>query len=239
MSFNPPSDIPYKKYNFPNFRETPISLKQSDTGFGVSNFRVSASDGPNAINQSKDPSLQRLSSTSELNFVADQPFARSEKFLFRDKFRDHGITECMSTPDDHVFREVLGNTVSSNPLTELFLSQKNLDHVIRLACKLVYVYSNNSYKITPESQNKSELLTVLRSIYFQVQTDPYSPNLEIEVCRLNRAVLDWVVPRMLVNIQSHLGYVRDASTRRLTMPRAQSTSVVGTKTNKFYGGRFM
>jgi len=164
--------------------------------------------------------------------MTTQPFARSEQFLFSDKYSDYPMYYKGVTPDDYVFREIINKTISRNPLTELFFSRKNVEHVTKLACQLIKLFCHQ-YEITPEYQNQNEMLTVFRSMYLQVPTDPYN-ELPDQLCKLNQAVLDWVVPRMICQIQQHLAYSRDQSIQPLTIPRFQNVSITGTKTNKYF-----
>ena len=228
----PPKTVPYVDYKYPNYEALSKTRQfdQPESGFGFSNNRISSDE--NAPDRIHLPKHQHYDRSQIYNPESLQPFSRSEQFLFRDKYGDYNLMEQVDAPNGYVYREMIEKTISNNPLTELFFSERNVNHVMRLACRLIRLFCDQ-YKISPQSQSKAELLTVFRSVYLQTPTDPYG-DLEKELCTLNRAVLDWMVPRMIVNIQQYLGYVRDQSTRRMTIPRAQHTGMVGTKTNKFF-----
>ena len=227
----PPRTVPYAEYQYPNWYERlKGDFQQTDDGFGFSNFRQS-NQTPNTLNESLPPFYQTTTEQMPLNPEATQELMRSETRLFRDKYGDYPLYH-EDDNDGYQYDNVVNTTIGTNPTMQLFFSHRNVDHVLRLICRLIRQFCPE-YKITPESQNKAELLTIFRSMYFQVPTNPYGTPEEQEkqLCRLNRAVLDWTVPRMLVNIQSYLGYVRDQSTRRQTIERPQNVNVAGTRTN--------
>ena len=232
LNNQPPKTVPYLDYQYPNYgTEKTKSFKQPDTGFGFSNFRLSL-DNTDALNQSALPKHQHYDRVQLDNPETTQPFSRSEQYLFREKYSDYYTMEQIDAPYGYVHREVIKSIISNNPLSELFFSEKNLDHVLKMSCRLVSLFCEQ-YKISPEFQSRNDMLIIFRSMFLQVPTNPYG-DLEQELCRLNRAVLDWVVPRLIVNIQQYLGYMRDHSTRLVTIPRPQNVNIEGTKANKFF-----
>lgn len=209
---------------YPDYRKANIDIKQSETGLGFSKFAINNTCGI-------APVVPRRVNLDPYNTM---PFSRSEQYLFKDKYADYKLSAAQKEPNGYIYREAIDKTLNNTPLSDLFFSKKNLDHLIDLACQTVTVASQGLYKISPESQNRTELLTVCRSMYLQLPTNPYAEDLRAELCKLNRAVLDWVVPKMLTNVQQYLGYVRDASHTLITIPRSQNVNVTGTKTDKFY-----
>lgn len=227
----PPSTVPYTDYKYPNYNHQAKNITiQPDSGFGFSNIRLNL-DRPDTINNSLIS--ERLSGDSlPFNQNQMQDVIRSNGMLFREKYSDYQMTPETNNTNGHIYDEVITKTIARTPLSDLFFSDKNLKHIIKVACKLIRIFDSR-YDIIPESQNKNELLIVCRSIFLQTPMNPYE-NLEQELCRLNQGVLDWIVPRMLVNIQQSLGYVRDKSSQPITIPRPQNVSIEGTKTNKFF-----
>ena len=225
----PPHTVPYSEYNFPNWKDRmKDNFQQHESGFGFSNFRQNHRL-PTTANSNQI--FGRNSQTMPDNIEGLIEVERSETRLFTSRYGDYQLYEECATGNDNnqAYDDVINRTITTNPLMRLFFSKTNIDHVLRLICKLIREICHG-YKITPEAQNKNELLTIFRSMYLQVPTDPYN-NLEEGLVKLNRAVIDWAVPRMVVNIQSYLGYIRDASTRRMTIDRPANVSIAGTKTN--------
>jgi hypothetical protein len=234
----PPRTVPYPNYQYPNYGEKKkLGFNQPNSGFGFSNFRLNLGDSATPLNKMYLPKYQHYDNSQVNNPEATMPFSRSEQFLFREKYGDYYMMEQTDAPEDYVHSEVIDKTINSNPLSQLFFSERNVNHVLKLTCRMIRLFCEQ-YRISPEFQNKNELLTVFRSMYLQVPTNPYG-DLEQELCRLNRAVLDWVVPRMIVNIQQYLGYMRDQSTRLFTIPRPQNTNIEGTKANKFFSSMML
>jgi len=229
----PPRTVPYDEYHFPNWYETLKSgnFDQNNDGFGFSNFRRSNRE-PTTLNESQLPSGHVDPDRMESNPEATIEVQRSEAKLFGTKYGDYQLFDdyyqC-DTSDNYAYDQIVNREIAPNPLMKLFFSKRNVDHVIKLICKLVCQFCPQ-YKLTPEAQNKNELLAVFTTLYQEVPTNPYG-DLEEELCRLNRAALDFMVPRTIVNIQSYLGYVRDHSTRRTTIPRPENVSLAGTRTN--------
>lgn len=158
---------------------------------------------------------------------------RHNGLLFRDKYQDYQISETNILETNKIYQDIISKTIANNNLSRVFFSEKNVNHLISLICKLIKIYSNGSYNISEKSQNVTELLIVMRSMYLQIPVDYYSSDVKTELCKLNRATIDWLVPRMIVNIQQYLGYMRDQSSSLYTIPRFQNVNITGTKTNKF------
>lgn len=231
----PPKTVPYSQYKFPNWENNRGQFRQTEDGFGFSNFRLNCRE-PNTINESLPPRLRVDPDTQPNNPWTTQELQRSESFLFRDKYEDYGLyadyRETENENDDYNYDNVINKTINTNPLMQLFFSRQNIEHLLKVICRLVEEFCPK-YKITPKAQNKTELLTVMRSMYFQIPTNP-NGDLKEELGRLNRGVVDWIVPQTIVNIQSYLGYVRDQSTRRITIPRPENVSNAGTRTNVMF-----
>lgn len=229
----PPKTVPYPNYQYPNYeKKKQMGFNQPGSGFGFSNFRLNLGDSATPLNKMYVPKHQHHDNSMVNNPEATLPFERSEQYLFRDKYSDYYMMEQPDAPNGYIHNEIIDKTINNNPLSELFFSERNVAHVVTLTCQLIALFCDQ-YQVSPKFQNKNEMLTVFRSMYLQVPTNPYG-DLEQELCKLNRAVLDWTVPRMIVNIQQYLGYMRDQSTRLFTIPRPQNVNIEGTKANKFF-----
>lgn len=197
---------------------------QTDDGFGLSNFRRTYHDDANI----KVPSHFEIE-----NQIMNLQDNRHNGLLFHDKYQDYQMSEKNILESNTLYQDIISKTIANNPLSHLFFSEKNINHILTLICQLIRIYSDGKYNISEKSQNITELLTVMRSMYLQVPVNYYSDNIKTELCKLNRATIDWVVPRMIVNIQQYLGYMRDQSSSLYTIPRFQNVNITGTKTNKF------
>ncbi len=116
------------------------------------------------------------------------------------------------------------HSVSKNDVNSVFFSKENIDalqHGIR------YSVFRETKKIIG-NQNETELMVIMRSVYLQ-----YAKNLPNDIIpqirELNSRVLDYVVPKISVELNQYQTYIRDASGLPMPMDRGENTSVTGTK----------
>lgn len=210
---------------------------QPNTGFGVSNFRVDESL-PETINRTTtDFQLENVHQYT--NPIAGFEYNRHANFLFREHYGDYKMIDQQPVPDDYIYLDIIKNFQERNPLMDFFFSKKNLDHIQHLIIKMVKHQSSGEYEISRQSDG--ELLTVMRSIYISTPNNPYTQGVEFkaEICKLNKNVLDWVVPHLLVNIQQYLGYVRDQGNTVYPQARPEFMSSAGTRINKGFDVSFI
>lgn len=123
------------------------------------------------------------------------------------------------------FKEAgIEHSVSQNDVNSLFFSQNNVDalqHGIR------YKVFNKISKVI-DNQSERELRVIMRSTYLQ-----YSKNLQSNIVEqvrdLNSKVLDYIVPKIIVEVKQYDTYIRDASSLPVPMDRGTNTSTTGTK----------
>lgn len=134
-----------------------------------------------------------------------------------------------------LFKNLYGET----PLTFLFFSEDNIRNIQNLTKMLVYKQMN--YVIS--DQNVTDLQIILRSIFLSYSEHPklidetmseeeiqfLKKQYTNEIARLNQLVLSTIVPKVCSQIQAYLDYLNDSSSGLRTIPRAQSTSIAGTK----------
>ncbi|QOI90208.1 hypothetical protein QKU58_gp123 [Pyramimonas orientalis virus] len=122
---------------------------------------------------------------------------------------------------------------TDNPISELFFSKHNisiLQNGIRYS-----VFKRTSDKSIIGEQSENELLIVMRSLYLQYcKHKPY--NIIEQVKELNEKVLDFAVPRILVELNQYENYKKDASSLPIPLEHAQNVSSTGT--NILYNKEF-
>jgi len=223
----------------PDYRNNPLleHFAQSDNGFGISNFRVEQTL-PNTINRTSTD-FQFEDVHQYTNPIAAYEYHRHANFLFREHYGDYRLIDQEKVPDDYIYWDIIKTFQERNPLMDFFFSKKNLDHVQNLIIKMVRHQSGGEYQISRQSD--SELLTVMRSIYISTPTNPFTQGLEFkgEICKLNKNVLDWVVPHLLVNIQQYLGYVRDQGNTVYPPAQPEFMSSAGTRINRGFDITFI
>lgn len=223
----------------PDYRNNPLieQFSQSGNGFGISNFRIEQTL-PESINRtSTDFQLEDV--LQYTNPISEFQYQRHCNFLFKEHYNDYKIVDEGKVPDDYIYLDLIKTLQERNPLMDFFFSKKNLDHLNRLSMKMVEHQSSGQYKISP--QNEMELLTIMRSIYIQTPTNPFTDgvNFKEEICKLNKNVLDWVVPHLLVNIQQYLGYVRDQGNNTQPLAQPQFMSSAGLRTTRGFDFNFI
>lgn len=149
----------------------------------------------------------------------------------------------------HMFKNIYGDT----PLTFLYFSGKNVENVQKLL--RLRVFKETEYVIDDQSQN--ELLTIMRSVFLEhsshpplIHQDMKKDQVEIllkkytnEVDRLNRLVVELVVPKLIGQLKQYFGYLKDASSQPMPLSQPVNESTAGKKAYKsvtqvLFGGNF-
>ena len=157
--------------------------------------------------------------------------ARDQRHFFEKNYQDYDLYEKGPTGNMNIERDLLKGFQEAEPVSIMFFSERNIEHLKKLICKMVTQQSNGLYKISPESQSRSSLLIIMRSIYL-TNAKQLPDNVPGQVGELNYAVALDLVPRVLKNIQQQLSYMRDQSSQPLTMERPPSLSSAGTRTQR-------
>lgn len=123
-------------------------------------------------------------------------------------------------------KEALRGELVSNPLSDVFFSDVNFNALHGAIRYRVYIDSNKTHKISRQSD--TELQIIMRSTYYQ-----YAKNLSFDITGqvkvLNKKVLDFVVPRIIQEINQYYQYKKDASSLPVPLQRSESVSNAGNK----------
>lgn len=162
------------------------------------------------------------------------------------------------TPDDKQIsgsntRFLFKNLYGETPLTFLFFSDKNIKNIQNLIKLNVY----KQIKYTIDDQSNNELMIIMRSIFIEYSLHPPLITEEMndnerqllfkkytnEVDRLNKIVLQEILPKVVSQIQQYVDYLRDASQQPYYMDKPVNESVKGQKqyrsiTQVLSGGKF-
>jgi hypothetical protein len=153
---------------------------------------------------------------------------RSRENLFSHRYTDYtNITN--QTDSSHTSAEILTSTTERNPVSDMFFSERNINHLKVLLAKMLR--EKNGYNITPESQSNNDLIVVMRGVYLS-----HSKNLPVgipeQVIELNYITITDIYPRMVSNIKHYLSYIRESGSQPLPLEVPQYISRAGTKTNR-------
>jgi len=113
-----------------------------------------------------------------------------------------------------------------NCVNDLFFSQTNIDALQTGMKNLVATKTNGEHIIGNQSEN--ELMIIMRGIYLEYGQNLLT-NVVEQVRDLNRKVLDFSVPRILVDLEQYEQYVKDASQVHIPMERSTNVSNKGNK----------
>ncbi len=113
------------------------------------------------------------------------------------------------------YREALTGTWEHNPLEKAFFSSENIGILQNAMKGNVYRLSGNRY-ILP-NQNIDHLKIVMRGMYLQY-AEHYIENIRGQIERLNKLVLDYVVPNLYNEAIAYEKYCRDQSTLVTPLP---------------------
>lgn len=128
--------------------------------------------------------------------------------------------------DDTFAFEALRGEIYHTPVSDLFFSGKNIEALqqgIRYS-----VYTSSGKRHTIGRQSDIDLILVMKGIFLEhAQHAPI--NTLSQVKSLNARVLDYVVPRVLTEIDTYLKYRRDVSTLPVPLERAPLMTKKGTR----------
>lgn len=118
------------------------------------------------------------------------------------------------------------NIHTENPVSELFFSKHNISVLQNGIRYSVYIKTNNLSVIG--NQSEFELMIIMRSIYLQ-----YCKHKQYDIVgqvkELNSKVLDYAVPKILVELNQYINYKRDASTLPMPLEHSKNVSQSGTR----------
>jgi hypothetical protein len=226
-----------RNFDYHNNHNVTDTISQPADGFGFSNLRTETSLPVTISRTTTDYQLENIHQYT--NPIEEYDARRHSNFLFTEHYGDYRMIDQQKVPDDYVYWDIIKTFQERNPLMDFFFSKKNLDHIQKLVIAMVKHQSGGLYEISRQSDN--ELLTVMRSIYIKTPTNPYSDAAAFkrDICTLNKNVLDWVVPHVLVNVQQYLGYVRDQGNNPRPIDRPEFMSNAGNRINHGFDATFV
>lgn len=218
-----------------------LENKENKTVFHPSIFEISSNDKPldNRTLQSITKERgQRLTSETVEQMISPGSF----NFTIDDKKVSGSNTR-------YLFKNLYGET----PLTFLFFSDKNIQNIQNILRYNVYKQT----KYTIDNQSTNELMIIMRSMFLEYSAHPklldesmsddekreLLKKYTIEVARLNKIVIDAILPKVISQIQQYVDYLRDSSKQPYYMDKPKNESVQGMKqyrsaTQVLLGGNF-
>jgi hypothetical protein len=133
-----------------------------------------------------------------------------------------------TAPDAGASSDLVRGNWEETPLSKAFFSPANMKSIQNSIRREVYEKSGPKQWVI-EEQDIDEIKIVMRSLYLQyAQNRP--DGIQQQVIDLNRTVLDWIVPRVLSEVQYYFYYLKDISHLPVPIERPVHLSEAGTKT---------
>ena len=133
-----------------------------------------------------------------------------------------------SAPDAGASKDLMRGNWEETPVSRAFFSPDNMILLQNAIRRDVYNKSGPKQWLR-EAQDIDELKIVMRSLYLQyAQNRP--DGVAQQVTDLNRTVLDWIVPKVLSEVQYYFYYLNDISHLPVPIERPMLLSQAGTKT---------
>lgn len=138
--------------------------------------------------------------------------------------------------------DIVSRSLEHTPVSALFFSTLNIDALQKGITNSIYNRSGGKFNIGRQSD--IELKIIMRSFYFEslkngspnilhtIMTGEYTSGRDDtleQVRKLNKTVLEWIVPRIMTNIQQFEKYKQDVSILPKPMDRPTFLSMSGTK----------
>ena len=114
------------------------------------------------------------------------------------------------------------NSIQTNSLlSKTYFSKGNFEQIQNMIRYNVYIQSGKKHIIGRQSD--MQLQIIMRSIYLQNSKNQDS-NIDQQIKELNKLVLDYCIPNILVGIEQYQQYKVSVSTHKQPIPLAQSTN---------------
>tara|TARA_B110000261_G_scaffold30838_1_gene35296 strand:+ start:311 stop:802 length:492 start_codon:yes stop_codon:yes gene_type:complete len=127
---------------------------------------------------------------------------------------------------DHFASQAIRHIHSESKVGDVFFSKENVSALQQGIRYLVYAKTVDKYMI--DNQSETELQVIMRSIYLQYCKN-LNENILCQVKDLNSKVLDYVVPKILSELNQHLTFINDISYLPVPLDRGQHVSSSGSK----------
>ena len=123
--------------------------------------------------------------------------------------------------------DAIKGNFNKNCLNDVFFSDDNIN-ALQIGMRNMVANATDGKEIIGK-QSEIELKIIMKAIYLEYGKN-LNDNILEQVKDLNKKVLDFAVPRILVEIKQHKTYIRDASNIHVPMDRSVNVSNKGSKT---------
>ena len=111
---------------------------------------------------------------------------------------------------------------TTTPLNAAFFQQSNLE---RIQAMLRNQFKNET-GLSIDRQNPRDVMTFMRYVYINNAMNPYG-NVAAQIARMNRQVVDKMLPQVRDGVSAYIMYIRDASTNYVPNALPVNTTLTG------------
>jgi hypothetical protein len=111
---------------------------------------------------------------------------------------------------------------TTTPLNAAFFQQANLERIQAMLRKQF----RDETGLSIDSQNPRDVMTFMRYVYINNAINPYG-NMESQINKMNKQVVDKMLPQVRDGVSSYILYLRDASTNYVPNPLPRNTTLKG------------
>ncbi len=130
------------------------------------------------------------------------------------------------------YSNAMQGMMENSLLSITFFSSNNIENIQNMLRSEIYNLSSKQYKI--DIQDADQLKIIMRSIFLQYSSNNNS-NIEGQINKLNKQVLDYAVPQVHTELISYIKYKKDISSPPELIPPPQSLAIDKTmELNNFF-----
>jgi len=111
---------------------------------------------------------------------------------------------------------------TTTPLNSVFFQQANLERIQAMLRKQF----RDETGLSIDRQNPRDVMTFMRYVYINNAMNPYG-NIEAQITRMNKQVVDKMLPQVREGVSAYILYVRDASTSYVPNALPKNTTLAG------------
>ena len=160
-------------------------------------------------------------------------YKESQKYQDGIEQRRSALSICSGNGDSNY--DVMRDVNMLDDVGQLFFSKKNIIELQKKIKAKVFIETKGKI-ILDDDQDDSDLLIVMRAVYYQ--EGRFLPNnvmsIEFQVKKLNIKVINYLYPDLMTNIKQEYYYVKEINEPIKPIDRPINVSIKGRKTNTLF-----
>jgi hypothetical protein len=141
----------------------------------------------------------------------------------------NGFLFSATNPEPGFQDDMIKGNLEESPLSQAYFSAKNMKIIQNSIRYSIYERSGKKWIIDPQSTD--ELKIIMRAIFYE-NARHLSDNISWQIQELDKKVIDWIVPKVFMEIKQYYHYLNDISKMPSPISHPISMSSAGTRTPK-------